>query len=60
MILFAVKKNKFYNRLTPAEGSGGKLNPLAPAFTRERFSGKAGGLCFNTCKANYFWSFTDI
>lgn len=39
MILFAGKK-KFYNRLTPAEGSGGKLNPTASAFTHESFQGK--------------------
>lgn len=40
MILFAVKKNKFYNRLTPAEGSDGKLNPMASAFLHESFQGK--------------------
>lgn len=43
MILFAGKK-KFYNRLTPAEGSGGKLNPTASAFTQRKFSGKASEL----------------
>lgn len=35
MILFAVKKNKFYNRLIPAEGSGGNSG-----FTSEKCSGK--------------------
>lgn len=43
MILFAVK-HKFYNRLTPAEGSGAKLNPLASGFTREKIYRKAGRL----------------
>lgn len=52
MILFAVK-NKFYSRPTPAEGSGGKLNPLASGFTRETISGKASRLYPNTYKYAY-------
>lgn len=47
------KKNNFYNRMTPAEGSGGKLNPLASGFTREKISGKANGLYPNTYKYTY-------
>lgn len=41
------KKNKFYNRLIPAEGSGNKLQSLAFGFTSEKFSGKASGIYSN-------------
>ena len=48
------KKKKFYNRLIPAEGAGGKLNPLASDFTSEKISGKVREIYFNACNDQLF------